>query len=78
MAPDGRDAFGRGQLPLVSRRAGSDEKELAARTGQDVYDVLTAEAAQAPAGCEGLLFLPYLTGERTPHPDPLAAGPSSG
>jgi xylulokinase len=33
-------------------------------------------AAQAgweiPPGCDGLLFLPYLTGERTPHPDPLA------
>ena len=27
-----------------------------------------------PAGCEGLLFLPYLTGERTPHADPLARG----
>jgi xylulokinase len=53
---------------------GQHEKELAARTGKDVYDVLTAEAAQAPAGCEGLLFLPYLTGERTPHPDPLARG----
>jgi xylulokinase len=27
-----------------------------------------------PAGAEGLLFLPYLTGERSPHPDPLARG----
>jgi xylulokinase len=53
---------------------GQSEKEVAARTGRDVYDVLTAEAAEAPAGCEGLLFLPYLTGERTPHPDPLARG----
>lgn len=35
---------------------------------------LTAEAATAPAGCDGLLFLPYLTGERTPHPDPNARG----
>ncbi len=35
---------------------------------------LTAEAEEAPAGSEGLLFLPYLTGERTPHPDPLARG----
>ncbi len=41
--------------------------------GVDFAD-LTAEAAQAPAGSEGLLFLPYLTGERTPHPDPLARG----
>jgi xylulokinase len=41
--------------------------------GQD-YDSLLAPAAAIPAGCEGLLFLPYLTGERTPHPDPLARG----
>ncbi len=38
------------------------------------FDTLTAEAADAPAGSDGLLFLPYLTGERTPHPDPLARG----
>lgn len=38
------------------------------------FEVLTAEAASAGAGSEGLLFLPYLTGERTPHPDPLARG----
>lgn len=31
-------------------------------------------AASAPAGSEGLLFLPYLSGERTPHPDPDARG----
>ena len=35
---------------------------------------LDAEAATAPAGAEGLLFAPYLTGERTPHPDPAARG----
>ncbi|MBK8139179.1 MAG: xylulokinase [Chloroflexi bacterium] len=38
------------------------------------FDVLVTEAASAPAGSDGLLFLPYLTGERTPHPDPLARG----
>ncbi len=38
------------------------------------FDDLTAEAAAVPPGSEGLLFLPYLTGERTPHPDPLARG----
>jgi xylulokinase len=38
------------------------------------YDELLAPAADVPAGSEGLLFLPYLTGERTPHPDPLARG----
>ncbi len=35
---------------------------------------LLLPAADVPAGSEGLLFLPYLTGERTPHPDPLARG----
>ncbi len=38
------------------------------------FDELVAEAAAIPAGAEGLLFLPYLTGERSPHPDPLARG----
>ena len=38
------------------------------------FDALLAEAAATPAGSEGLFFLPYLTGERTPHPDPLARG----
>jgi xylulokinase len=35
---------------------------------------LVDEAARVPAGSEGLIFLPYLSGERTPHPDPLARG----
>jgi xylulokinase len=38
------------------------------------FDDLVREAESAPAGCEGLLFLPYLSGERTPYPDPLARG----
>ncbi|MEP7292775.1 MAG: FGGY-family carbohydrate kinase, partial [Chloroflexota bacterium] len=38
------------------------------------FDALLAPAAEIPPGSEGLLFLPYLTGERTPHPDPLARG----
>jgi len=38
------------------------------------YDVLTEEAARWPAGTDGLLFLPYLAGERTPYPDPDARG----
>ncbi len=36
------------------------------------FDALATEAGQAPAGSEGLVFLPYLSGERTPYPDPLA------
>ncbi len=38
------------------------------------YDELSQAAAGVPAGSRGLLFLPYLSGERNPHPDPLARG----
>ncbi len=38
------------------------------------YDTFTRSCADIPAGSGGLIFLPYLTGERTPHPDPLARG----
>jgi xylulokinase len=38
------------------------------------YEQLNAEAAKAPPGCDGLLWAPYLMGERTPHVDPTARG----
>ncbi|MCA9884874.1 MAG: xylulokinase, partial [Anaerolineae bacterium] len=38
------------------------------------FDALLQETADVPAGSDGLFFLPYLTGERTPHPDPMARG----
>jgi len=41
---------------------------------QHEYDALIELAASAPIGSEGLLFLPYLSGERTPHLDASARG----
>ena len=38
------------------------------------YDALTAEAAHSPPGAQGLYWLPYLMGERTPHLDAAARG----
>ena len=38
------------------------------------FNTLLMEAEAIPAGSEGLQFLPYLSGERTPHPDPNARG----
>jgi xylulokinase len=38
------------------------------------YDTLLEPTVEVPPGSEGLLFLPYLTGERTPYADPLARG----
>ncbi|MFO8080652.1 MAG: xylulokinase [Armatimonadota bacterium] len=50
------------------------EMEVAANMGVDPYALMTDEAAQAPVGSEGLVFLPYLTGERVPHANPNARG----
>src|SRR5262249_27096157 len=38
------------------------------------FEDLMLEAETVPSGSEGLVFLPYLSGERTPYPDPLACG----
>lgn len=58
------------------------EKAMAASSGLgsttgptvSIYELLDRQAAAAPAGSDGLIFLPYLNGERTPHADPLARG----
>jgi xylulokinase len=50
------------------------ERAESQRTGRNVYDLMLRLAARVPAGCEGLIFLPYLAGERTPYPDPNARG----
>lgn len=53
---------------------GLEEKNLASLLGVDTYELLSQEAEKALPGSEGLIFLPYLTGERTPHADPYARG----
>lgn len=42
--------------------------------GGAAMEALLAEAASVPPGCDGLMFLPHLTGERCPHPDSFARG----
>ena len=51
-----------------------DEAAAVAMTGGDVHDVLEAGASKVPEGSEGLLFLPYLMGERSPIWDGKASG----
>ncbi|MEX1139018.1 MAG: xylulokinase [Bacteroidota bacterium] len=51
-----------------------EEKQVARKKGIDPYEVMVKSASRCAAGSDGLLFLPYLTGERTPYPDPLARG----
>jgi len=53
---------------------GEPEATAASENGLDPYRLLDETAGSAPPGCEGLVFLPYLTGERTPHADPDARG----
>lgn len=53
---------------------GKDEIRLSKQENKDPYQLLIAQAEEAPAGSEGLIFLPYLSGERTPHNNPLARG----
>ena len=52
----------------------SEEVEAAEGMDVDPYELMTAAAAGVEPGCEGLVFLPYLSGERCPYPDPAARG----
>lgn len=53
---------------------GAMEKAMAERIGTDVYNLMAQEAEQAAPGCGGLIWLPYLMGERAPHLDSNARG----
>src|SRR3954453_7388677 len=63
-----------GSFQWLRNQLGQAEVAAAKKRGVDPYELLIAEAQSAPAGSEGLFFLPYLTGERCPHPDPNARG----
>jgi len=64
-----------GSLRWFRDALGKEEIREATEKGvDDTYEILLEGAQAVPVGSEGLLFLPYLTGERTPHADPLARG----
>lgn len=63
-----------GSFQWFRNELGKAEIERAKLLNVDPYFLLTDEAALAGVGAEGLFFLPYLTGERTPHFDPDAKG----
>ena len=62
------------QAAGLSLRWFRDRFGAGADDGRDPYERLTDEALKAPAGADGLLWAPYLMGERTPHLDPNARG----
>lgn len=57
----------RDTLDEIALREASD-------TDRNVYDIMNAQAAASVPGANGVLFAPYLTGERCPYPDPNARG----
>jgi xylulokinase len=85
-----RDTFGVGSVPMDSSGGlkivprpivpdggasnPDDTGENYVNTSYDPYEFLSDEAKKSPPGAEGLLWAPYLMGERTPHLDPNARG----
>jgi len=62
------------QAAGLSLRWFRDQFGVGADDQLESYERLTTEAAKAPPGCDGLLWAPYLMGERTPYLDPKARG----
>ena len=63
-----------GSFQWYKNNLGDLESKLEEEGGGDAYENLTRKAAIVPPGSDGLIFLPYLSGERTPYPDPYAKG----
>lgn len=63
-----------GSLEWFTNQLCQADVEAAKHSAVSVYEALTSEASKAPVASDGLFFLPYLSGERTPHADPDARG----
>ena len=70
--PERWHVMGVTQAAGLSLRWFRDNFGAQAEGGRDPYDRLADAAADVPAGCDGVLWAPYLMGERTPHLDPNA------
>ncbi|HVN54397.1 MAG TPA: xylulokinase [Anaerolineaceae bacterium] len=63
-----------GSYQWLRRQVCWSEDREASETGGDVYEIMNRRAAESVPGANGLLFLPYLQGERSPHWNPRARG----
>ena len=63
-----------GSLRWLRDTIAQTERSEAQHADRDAYDIMSETAQAAPVGSEGLMFLPYLSGERTPHKDANARG----
>lgn len=70
----GGTVAGAASLAWLARVIGAADADAAERAGIGLYEEISRLAAQAPAGAGGLVFLPYLSGERSPLWDPDARG----
>ena len=65
---------GGGAMNWFEREFGAAERQVAAQTGSSSFAEIDREAGAVPPGSEGLVFLPYLAGERSPIWDVHAKG----
>jgi xylulokinase len=72
--PAGTMQAGGGSFKWFKDVLGDIEKEAAQKSGDDVYELLANKAKEVRCGSEGLLYLPYLMGERSPLWNPNARG----
>ena len=63
-----------GSFQWFKNELAKDHSRIEEEGGANAYDSLTNQASDIKPGSEGCIFLPYLSGERTPHPDPHARG----
>ncbi|MCB0886000.1 MAG: FGGY-family carbohydrate kinase [Propionibacteriaceae bacterium] len=70
----GGTVAGSASLAWLARIVGEAERAAAESSGRGLYEEVSALAATAPPGCDGLVFLPYLSGERSPIWDAGARG----
>ena len=63
-----------GSLAWALGVLGGAEAEVAEQSGLDAYELISREAEKSSVGAGGIVFLPYLIGERCPHVDPSARG----
>jgi sugar (pentulose or hexulose) kinase len=61
-------------LEWFEGRLGSDERLEAAQSGEDQYEIINRKVASSSLGAGGVIFLPYLQGERAPFVKPEARG----
>jgi xylulokinase len=73
-APCGTMQAAGGSYQWLQRQVCWSESREAGETGEDVYEIMNRRATESVPGAHGLLFLPYLQGERSPHWNPKARG----